>query len=283
MARQRYDIGSKWLLQNQGKGVLLVGGLSNVRCTEPMPGELVQNRRFPDGLLRAFLGNAPKAHHVLIEIATYPERRALKQAMDDITLAYSALGHLPELLMLVLRPKGKFRVSSEHAIQSELGLTSLAVKWRTIELWTLPAKRFLAQADVGVLPWVPLMEMDGPPRPIVEQCVERIEREADPGQQGDMLAITEVMTGLRFPGSELVSLFQGKHAMIESPVVQRWKSEGAQDLILAMLKKRFKTVPRDLTKSLRAIQDEEKLAALSFRASDCKDLDAFRQALGSGG
>jgi hypothetical protein len=155
------------------------------------------------------------------------------------------------------------------------------VKWRTIELWTLPAKRFLAQPDVGVLPWVPLMAMDAPPGAVVERCVDRIEREADPAQQGDMLAITEVMTGLRFPGSELLKLFQGKQAMIESPVVQRWMAEGAQNLILAMLKKRFKTVPRDLTKALRAIQDEEKLATLSFRASDCKDLDAFRHALGS--
>jgi hypothetical protein len=30
MARQRYDIGSKWLVQNQGKGALLVGGLDDV-------------------------------------------------------------------------------------------------------------------------------------------------------------------------------------------------------------------------------------------------------------
>ena len=105
MARQRYDIGSKWLVQNQGKGTLLVGGLERVSRCQPMPGELIQNRRFPDGLLQAFLGTEPKPHHVLVEIATYPERRALKQAMDDLTLAYSAVGHLPELLMLVLRPR----------------------------------------------------------------------------------------------------------------------------------------------------------------------------------
>lgn len=96
MARQRFDIGSKWLLHNQGKGAALVGGLRDVTRCEPMPGELVQNRRYPDGLLRAFLGDDPKPHPLLIEIATYPERRALKQALDDLTLAYSALGHLPD-------------------------------------------------------------------------------------------------------------------------------------------------------------------------------------------
>jgi hypothetical protein len=82
MARQRYDIGSKWLLQNQGKGALLVGGLKGVRSCEPMPGEVVQNRRLPDGLLQVMLDKDPKTHHVLVEIATFPERRALKQALD---------------------------------------------------------------------------------------------------------------------------------------------------------------------------------------------------------
>ena len=70
MARQRYDIGGKWLLQNEGKGALLVGGLENISRTEPMSGEIVQSRRIPDGLLRAFVGDNPKPHHVLIEIAT---------------------------------------------------------------------------------------------------------------------------------------------------------------------------------------------------------------------
>src|SRR5271155_5574746 len=115
-----------------------------------MPGEVIQNRRYPDGLLRAYLGNAPKPHHVLMEIATYPEKRALKQAMDDLTLAYSALGHLPELVMLVLHPKGKFRINGKHTIQSNLGFSRLGVEWQVVELWTLPADEFLVKGDVGV-------------------------------------------------------------------------------------------------------------------------------------
>ncbi len=122
MARQRFDISSKWLIQHHGIATLLVGGLEGVSRCEPMPGEVIQNRRYPDGLLQAFLGDNPKPHPVLIEIATYPEKRALRQALDDLTLAYSALGELPELLMLVLRPKGQFRIGGNHAIQSQLGL-----------------------------------------------------------------------------------------------------------------------------------------------------------------
>jgi hypothetical protein len=244
-----------------------------------MPGEVVQNRRYPDGLLRAYLGNDPKPCHVLMEIATYPERRALKQALDDLTLAYSALGHLPEMLMLVLRPKGKFRIEGKHAIHSELGLATLEVEWRTAELWTLPAERFLAEAAVGVMPWVPLMAMASKPETVLERCVARIEREAPAPQQGDMLAIAEVMAGLTFPDSDLLRLFQGKQAMIESPIVQRWKAETLQETLLEVLKDRFAAVPRDLVKQLRQIGNEKRLKKLVVLAGKCADLDAFKEAL----
>src|SRR5947209_19370651 len=65
MRRQRIDIASKWLLHHQAKGALLVGGLTSVRRYQPMPGEIVQSRKYPDGLLQVFLGTEAKPHHVL--------------------------------------------------------------------------------------------------------------------------------------------------------------------------------------------------------------------------
>ena len=279
MARQPYDIGSKWMLHNQGKGVLQVGGLEHVRRCEPMPGEIAQNRRYPDGLLQVFIGNNPKPHHALIEIATYPERRALKQALDGVTLAYSALDHLPEMLMLVLRPKGRYRVAGKHRIQSTLGLTRLEVAWRVIELWTLPAERFLAEGDVGVVPWVPLMHFDGPPEVLLERCADKINREARVRDQDGLRVVSEVMAQLRFPGSELWRIFTGAQNVIESPLVQQWKAEAVHEVILDLLKDRFTTVPRDVSKQLRAIVKEKKLRELGRLAMKCRDLDAFRDAM----
>lgn len=54
--------------------------------------------------------------------------------------------------MLILWPKGRFRISGRHAVRSELGLSRLEVEWKTVELWTLPAMDFLVQGDVGVTP-----------------------------------------------------------------------------------------------------------------------------------
>ena len=77
MARQRFDISSKWLVQNQGKGALLVGGLEGVNRSEPMPGEVIQNRRYPDGLLQVFFGSEPKPNHVLMEIAFFGGQKVM--------------------------------------------------------------------------------------------------------------------------------------------------------------------------------------------------------------
>lgn len=279
MPQQRFDIGSKWLLHNQGKGALLVGGFKDVQRIELMPGEIVQNRKSPDGLLRVYPAGQRRPHYVLIEIATYAEKRALRQALDDLTSSYQTLGHLPELLMLVLRPKGRFRISGRHAVRSTLGLSRLEVEWKTVELWTLPAAEFLVQGDVGVMPWVPLMDFSDPPENLLERCAERIEREAHPKDRADLFAVSQVMAELRFPNRELLKLLGGKEPMIESPILQKMMAETMHKGILALLKDRFGTVPQRVTKPLRVIIDEKKLQALNILAAKCPDLETFRQAL----
>jgi hypothetical protein len=169
-----------------------------------MPGEIVQTRKYPDGLLQVFIGNELKPHHVLVEVATYPEKRALKQALDDLALAYSVLGHLPDLLMLILRSKGTFRITGKHEVSGKLGLSRLTAEWKPVEMWTQPARQFLEKADVSAVPLVTLMDFDGPPEELLQRCAEKIEREAHPKNRANLLAVTQVLTGLRFPDPELL-------------------------------------------------------------------------------
>jgi hypothetical protein len=279
MPLPRYDPASKWLLHHQGKGALLVGGLKGVRRYEPMPGEIVQSRKYPDGLLRVFLEGDKKPHHVLVEVATYSEKRARKQALDDLALAYCALGHLPELLMLVLHPKGKVQIGGKHEIRSKLGLSWLGAGWRPVELWTLSAEEFLAEGDAGVAPWTVLMRFDGQPETLLERCAAKIEREAHPEDRDDLLAVTQVLGGLRFPESLLMEFLGGEQHMFESPVLQRFVARRFHEGILDVLKDRFGTVPQNVTKPLREIIDEKKLRKLNVLAAKCPDLKAFHEAL----
>jgi hypothetical protein len=156
MPQQPFDKSSKYLVQQQARGVLILGGAKGVRSCRAVQAELVQPRKLPDGLLEVQFEGQKKSDHVLVEVATYPEKRALEQAMDDLALARQYLkGVLPEMLMLVLCPKGKFRITGQHQVRSRVGWSALGCKWKVVELWTVAAAELLAAGDVGVVPWGP--------------------------------------------------------------------------------------------------------------------------------
>jgi hypothetical protein len=135
--------------------------------------------------------------------------------------------------------------------------------------------------DAGIIPWAPLMQFDGPPESVLERCAERIEREAEPQQRTDFLVVAQVMAGLRFPGLDLLTIFGGQKAMIESPLILKVKAEAVQESILEILKDRFESVPREVTKLLRAEMNEKKLKKLAVLAGKCSNPEAFRDALQS--
>jgi hypothetical protein len=67
--------------------------------------------------------------------------------------------------------------------------------------------------------------------------------------------------------------------MIESPMLQRMIAEKLHKVIFALLKARFGTVPRDVTRHIRAILDEDELYQVVVLTAKCPDLHAFREAL----
>ena len=78
---------------------------------------------------------------------------------------------------------------------------------------------------------------------------------------------------------EFLSLLGGQKPMIESPLLQKVIAESIQQDILEFLKARFDTVPRDVTRLLRAELKEKKLRKLVALAARCPDMDAFREGL----
>jgi hypothetical protein len=78
-----------------------------------------------------------------------------------------------------------------------------------------------------------------------------------------------------------LTLLGGKQAVIESPMLQKMIAEAHHKDILALLKARFGTIPRDVTKRLQNVLDEEKLTDLNVLAGQSPDLETFRRALRS--
>ena len=110
-----------------------------------------------------------------------PSTRAAEQALRDLLLVYLIRGEVPNVIVLVLRPKGQVRVADHARRSASDGVTELDGRWRVVELWTVPAEPVLAAADPGMMPWVPLMQAAEPPEVVLRRCREVIDR-ARPGR-----------------------------------------------------------------------------------------------------
>jgi hypothetical protein len=279
-----YDKSSKWLIEHHGGSLLHLAGVRGVISWRPLPAEVVQPGQLPDGCLVAELEGHAEPGLFIIEIATYPERRLEEQLWRDALLVLLARRVTPEVVTLVLHPKGAMRASDRITLQSLLGWTEVSVRWRVVELWTVPAAALLRTNDPGLMPWVPLAQFEGPPELVIRECREVIDREAAPGERENLLAVTQVLTKLRFNNEALLALLGGRKAMIESPLIEEIVSEATAEIeakatvntILTVLRVRIGPIPPELDSTLRSIQDVRKLEHLVEAAARCESLDEFR-------
>jgi hypothetical protein len=281
-----YDRSSKWLFQHQGLALLRAGGVrGEVRAWRAVAPEVVQPRQVPDGLLEVQFADRKTVDLFLAEIATYPEARVLRQMMRDTLLVFLDREVLPEVVVFVLKPRGPTRVADEQEIESRLGWTKLGIKWRVVEVWKLKAEELFAANEVGVLPLVPLTQFDGPPEPVLRHCRRRIDDLAPEKQRANYLAVSQVLTRLRYNDAELLAIFGGSQAMIESPlideIVLKAQHEARQKDILKFLAGRFDSVPPDVENALLTIKDDAHLESLVEWAGACPDLKSFQVRLKS--
>jgi predicted transposase YdaD len=282
MEPQKFDRSSKWMLEEHGKAVLYLAGERSVRSCRARKAEVVQPRSLPDGLLEATFTGDRAPQHVLVEVATYPEKRVVEQVRDDIMLVRQARGVLPEALALVLCLRGRYRVPEQAEERSGRGWTVSTLKWKVVELWTLSAEELRAAPDVAVVLWASLARFDGPPEVLLQRCRDRIEREGGK-QRANLLAVAQVFAGLHFDKPEWLEILGGQKAMIESPLIQELVEEAqrvrrAQD-IAKVLTVRFGASSDNLRAGLTQIKDDTKLGRLLDHAAACSSLQEFEARL----
>ncbi len=282
MPQPTFDPSSKWLLEEHGAAILYLADATAVRSCKAVKAEVVQPRKLPDGLLEVRLAERKEAVLVLVEVATDPEPRVAGQLADDVRLVRQTRKMLPEAIVLVLRPKGNHRVPASVETTSELGWTTETLSWKVIELWTLSAEELLLAPDVGIVPWVPLAQYDGPPEVLLQRCRDRIDNEGGQ-QQANLLAVTQVFAQVKFNRPNWLDILGGSRIMIESPLIQEIVAEserkGQIKAIVRFLTTRFESPNETIRAGLAQVKDPEKLDRLLDAAASCTSLEAFEKAL----
>jgi hypothetical protein len=137
MPQQTFDPSSKWMLEEHPASLLYLAGARAVVSCRARKAEVVQPRKLPDGLLEVRFAGSAEARLVLVEVATYPEKRVVGQMQDGIRLVRQARGVLPDAFVLCLCRRGDYRIPEQAEESSPLGWTGETLRWKVVELWTL--------------------------------------------------------------------------------------------------------------------------------------------------
>jgi hypothetical protein len=285
--RQDKDRSGKWLLGKHGGSVVRLAGITGFTSWRHLTAEVVAPRRLLDGLIELRFPNEPSPTLVLVEIESYADSDADRQVFDDLMLVAVERGVVPEVVSLVLKPKGNVRVAGTDERLSRSGRVRLNATWPVVQLWELDADRLLADPDVGLVPWVPLTRSALPPEELVSRCVRRIEAVPDDTERAGLLAVTEILAGFAFPGFDLLRLFEGKPMVIREALQsetfrtfrEEWLREGAADELrtgmLDILQTRFGPPAPEVATALQSVKDLSRLRLLNRLAVTCPDLAAF--------
>ncbi len=272
-----YDKSGKWLIQHHGNSILRLAGILDIDSWKPLQAEIVQSRRLPDGLVEVQFHRQPDPDLFVVEIATYPEARVAEQVIRDTALVYLDRQVIPDVLVLFLHPKGNVPAADSAALSSQKGLTKWDFSWKAVKLWEVPADDLLAAGDVGLIPWVPLTQFDESAETIMRECRERIDRDAPPNEHENMLAVTQLLAGLRYNDPKLFQILGGRRAMIESPLLQELIAERTRETLITFLIARFGSKAKSLETELETISDESRLQDLVKHAATCRTLNSFRK------
>ncbi len=285
MDRFRYDLASKWLIGHHGDAVLRLAGLTDIVAWRAVQAEVVQSRRLPDGLLEVRRAGQDRTDLFVVEIATAPERRVAEQLLADAALVYLDRGVLPEVVAVVLRPKGRLRVPRRLDLGSPAGWTRWRASWRVGELWSLPAADLLAPQEPGLAPWATVARWGGRPEELLRQCRDLIDRRAAPDEREVMLSVAAVLASIRYNDPRLLSILGGKEAMIDTPLMREIITEQhalkTHRIILNLLRDRLGDVPPEVEAAVRSVQDEDQLDRANRLAARAADYATFRRELDS--
>jgi hypothetical protein len=277
--RQDKDRSGKWLLTHHGDAVLKLGGITGFSSWKPLQPETIAPRRLPDGLLEVRFPGEPEPTLVLVEIETYPDAEVDRQLLDDLMLIAVDRKAVPEVVSLVLKPKGNLAVTGSAERVGPRGRTRIAGTWPVVRLWELDAEALFAAGDVGLIPWVPLTRTTDTPDVLMARCRDQITAVPDPADRAGLIAVTYILAGLAFPGRQFLNLFGGAKVMIDSPVLDEVKdlirAYTLQEAIAANLEARFGPVPPERLTGLADLTDLTRLRDLHRLAATCPDVDTF--------
>ena len=113
MERERKDRSANWMLEHHAGSLLRLSGITNFTACRAASNVIAYPKRIPDGLIDVMFADRVEAVPFLLEIESYPDSDCLRQLREDAAIVLLSRGVLPDILLVVLAPKGNLIVPSD--------------------------------------------------------------------------------------------------------------------------------------------------------------------------
>jgi hypothetical protein len=134
LARDRKDRSVSWYMAHLGGSLLRLAPVGPFVAWRAAQTVLAFPKQVPDGLLDVTFADKPTPDPFLIEIEVYPEQETLEQIRKDVAMVLLTRDVVPDVLLLVLRPRGNLSLGPEQTVASARGLTELRLRIHAVNL-----------------------------------------------------------------------------------------------------------------------------------------------------
>lgn len=304
--RQDKDKVGKWLLSAKGDSILHLAGVTGFTSWKSVQSELVAPRRLPDGIIEATFPGEEKPRLYLIELESYADNSVDPQVFEDILLVRLEKKVIPEVICVVLKPKGNVTVKGSRREVSTGGSVELSARWTVIEMWHQELDELLDRHDAGLVPLAALARFDGTIEERVRRCFEEIRRTTTPEDQEQVIVATSVFLQL-FAGDDSLLFLLRRLMLLDDPAIRKaaetlfgetvhelaeeiarsivttevetTKIEQGRQAVLRILEARFGVVPETVRARVGRIARLDRLNELISTAATCPDWTAFEMPL----
>jgi len=221
------------------------------------------------------LGDPP---HEILHLDCQSGANARKHA--DVMLYNTLLFHqylVPvHSILLLLRPQAaQSNQDGTVRYQPRPGLGKMDFGYEIIRLWEMPAEKLLT-GDLGTSPLAPLGQLAAGVSEevglaaVIQQLVERLQKEAPAEQVRELLTASYVLTGLRVRRTLARQLFRGVRGMHDSDTFLEILEEGqlkqAKKSVLRLGQARLGPPDEATLATVTALEDLERLDRMIDRA-----------------
>lgn len=279
---QQYDIATKVLMDKAAKPMLeqfLSIPVAEMELIEELPQESVSLKR-SDYMVRVTHKDG-HAEIVLWEFLSHWKRRAILSLADYTIRALIKFSLPVRPVVLLLKPSRQAKQSFEES--------GLRFRFTLIRLYRFSAQKFVQQADIHLLPFVPVMKASSR---AVWEAERRIYTSNLPvTEKADLLTAMTIFAGLTNTQLARQLVERRRDLMIQSYAYEIIKKEGfdegmqqgqlerAKKAVADALEARLNIVPLDVITALKTIEDVQILEELLRKAVLVKDMQEFRSLL----